>query len=103
MRVGIRWAATVTLVAMTSLAVYAQRVTEVVSRSQPLGSGHYTALPEAEPGLPAHTVYRPANLQALGSQKLPIVLWGEGGCINDGTRFRWFLSEIASQGYLVRR
>ena len=101
MRVAIRWAATVTLVAMTSLAGYAQRVTEVVSRSQPLGSGHDKAIPEAEPGLPAHTVYRPANLQAFGSQKLPIVLWGEGGCINDGTRFRWFLSEIASQGYLV--
>ena len=44
MRVAVRWAATVTLVAMTSLAGYAQRVTEVVSRSQPLGSGHYKAI-----------------------------------------------------------
>ena len=40
-------------------------------------------------------------LAALGAQKLPIVTWAEGGCINNGSRFRWFLSEIASHGYLV--
>lgn len=101
MRVIFAGAATVILVVMTTLTGYAQRVAEVVPRSQPLGSGPYKAIPEADPGLPGHTVYRPANLQALGSQTLPVVLWGEGGCINDGTRFRWFLSEIASHGYLV--
>ena len=97
-----RTLATAMLVAAMSLVADAQRVAEVMPRSQPLGSGPYKAIPEADPGLPRHTVYRPAELQAaLGSRKLPIVLWGEGGCINDGTRFRWFLSEIASHGYLV--
>jgi dienelactone hydrolase len=37
----------------------------------------------------------------LGTHKLPIVAWANGGCIDNGTRFRWFLSEIASHGYLV--
>ena len=34
-------------------------------------------------------------------KKLPIVVWGNGACINAGNRFRQFLTEIASHGYLV--
>ena len=30
-----------------------------------------------------------------------MLVWGEGGCANEGNRFRWFLSEIASHGYVV--
>ena len=30
-----------------------------------------------------------------------MVLWGNGACANGGDRFRWFLSDIASYGYLV--
>ncbi len=69
--------------------------------STPLGTGAFKAIMEVDPGLPTHTVYRPANLAALGGQKLPIVAWGNGSCANAGNRFRWFLSEIASHGYLV--
>jgi dienelactone hydrolase len=65
----------------------------------PLGSGPHRAIMEVEPGLPTHTVYRPANLAAAG--QLPVVVWGNGACANAGDRFRWFLSDIASYGYLV--
>lgn len=67
----------------------------------PLGSGPYKAIIEQDRSLPDHTIYRPADLSALGSRKLPIVAWGNGACADNGTAFRWFLSEIASYGFLV--
>jgi dienelactone hydrolase len=54
---------------------------------------------EADPGLPTHTLYHPADLAAAGT--LPLVVWGNGACWNAGNAFRWFLSDIASYGYLV--
>ena len=65
----------------------------------PLGSGRFKALMATEDGLPAHVLYYPANLKAAG--KLPVVAFGNGACINAGNRFRSFLTEIASHGYLV--
>ena len=65
----------------------------------PLGSGPLHAIMEMDPGLPTHTLYHPANLTAAGT--LPVVVWGNGACANNGDRFRWFLSDIASYGYLV--
>ncbi len=72
-----------------------------VSPSTPQGSGPFAAIMELDPGLPTHTVYRPASLAALGAQKLPIVAFGNGACLNVGNRFRYFLSEIASHGFLA--
>ncbi|MBU0994364.1 MAG: alpha/beta hydrolase [Proteobacteria bacterium] len=55
---------------------------------------------EEDPGLPNHSIYRPTDLDSV-EDKLPIVLWGEGGCILPGAAFTDFLSEIASKNYLV--
>jgi len=66
---------------------------------RPMGAGPYPAIMWADPTLPAHVLYAPADLAKAG--KLPIVTWGNGGCINAGNRFRAFLSEISSNGYLV--
>jgi dienelactone hydrolase len=71
-----------------------------VSNETPQGSGKYGAVMEADAGLPTHTVYRPASLAAVG-EKLPIVAFGNGGCVNVGNRFRYFLAEIASHGFLA--
>ena len=87
--------------AMAPAVCRAQHVSEPVSQTAALGSGAYKAIMEADPGLKGFTVYRPQNLAALRAHKLPIVVWGEGGCANEGNRFRWFLSEIASHGYVV--
>jgi dienelactone hydrolase len=70
-----------------------------ISDDTPLGSGPYRAVMEVDPGLPSHTLYHPADLAAAG--RLPVVVWGNGACANGGDRFRWFLSDIASYGYLV--
>jgi dienelactone hydrolase len=46
-------------------------------------------------------IYRPADLSKLGSTKLGILAWGNGGCAADGAGARFHLAEIASHGYLV--
>jgi hypothetical protein len=65
------------------------------------GSGPYPALKEEDRSLPEHTVYRPRDLAKLGKTRLPIVVWGNGGCAGDGAGQRLHLAEIASHGYLV--
>ena len=62
------------------------------------GSGPYPAGYETSTGLPSHTIYRP---ESLPCEKLPIFVWGEGGCSNNGTSSLPFLREIASYGFLA--
>ena len=52
---------------------------------------------EMDSGLPLHTVYMPRDMQ----EKLGIVVWGNGGCLNDGGNYRDLLSEVAARGFLV--
>ncbi len=65
------------------------------------GTGPFASVKEVDPAFPGHVVYRPADLQKLGQRKLPILLWGNGGCTDDGAAERLFLEDIASYGYLV--
>ncbi len=73
----------------------------VLPASTPLGTGSLKAIMEADAALAKHTVYRPNDMNAIGSAKLPILAWGNGACAADGNAFRLFLTEIASHGYLV--
>ena len=77
-----------------------QYITAPPPDSEVLGSGPYKATMERPRGLPTHTLYRPADMTAVKG-RLPIIAWGEGACANEGNRFRWFLSEIASHGYFI--
>jgi len=65
------------------------------------GDGAYPAIKEEMPSLPDHVVYRPADLSRLDGHKLPILVWGNGGCSADGASGRLHLAEIASHGYLA--
>jgi hypothetical protein len=56
---------------------------------------------EVDPGLPTHTIFRPSNLDGLGSVRLPVLAWANGGCANSPRGFEPFLMEIASHGFLV--
>lgn len=67
----------------------------------PLGSGPYKAIMAEEKGLSAHVAYYPSDLALLGNKKMPVVIWGNGSCLYAGNRYRQFLTEIASHGYLV--
>jgi dienelactone hydrolase len=63
------------------------------------GDGAYPAIKEEVASLPDHVVYRPADLSKLGGHKLPILVWGNGGCSADGASGRLHLAEFASHGY----
>jgi dienelactone hydrolase len=63
-------------------------------------TGPFAVVMEMDPTLPDHTVYRPADMAKVQG-KLPVVTFGNGGCINIGSLFQPLLGEIASHGYLV--
>ncbi len=63
----------------------------------PTGAGPEPAIAYSDPGLPTHTIYRPQTLSGV----YPVVLWGNGSCVNDNFGYREFLSEIASYGFIV--
>lgn len=79
----------------------ARQVAENNKLPDPSGTGRFAAMKEEVAALPKHVVYRPADLSALGDQKLGVVAWGNGGCSNDGASSRFHLLELASHGYLV--
>jgi dienelactone hydrolase len=51
---------------------------------------------------PGHVVYRPADLSPFPSKDtLPLIVWGNGGCAINSTRYGGFLTTIASHGFVV--
>jgi hypothetical protein len=74
---------------------------QMISAPMGDGTGAYPAMFEEDASLPAHVVYRPRDLASLKRQKMPVYIWGNGGCSADGTSSRNHLVEIASHGYLV--
>ena len=65
------------------------------------GSGPFPALMETDPRIAFHVIYRPADLAGLRTRKLGVLVWGNGGCRDDGASARAHLTEIASHGYLA--
>jgi hypothetical protein len=65
------------------------------------GSGPHDVVIEtnSDNGIKCGTIYRPKELK--GAEKYPILVWGEGGCSQDGLSNRAALSEIASWGYFI--
>jgi hypothetical protein len=63
------------------------------------GTGPYKAAYNADPSLPNHTIYAPKRPPT--GVKMPVLIFGNGLCLNMGTMYPNFLTEIASHGYLV--
>lgn len=53
---------------------------------------------ETDPGLPEWTIYRP---EVFDEMPHPVLAWGEGGCLKNGTLYGQWLLELASWGYIV--
>ena len=62
------------------------------------GTGGFPAVAQADPSLPTHTIYRPVTLP---KKPMPLVIWGNGACRDNGLQHAMFLRQIASRGYLV--
>lgn len=67
------------------------------------GSGLFKAIAVREKSLPDFVVYRPKDLYwaSTREKKLPILIWGNGGCVDTSIGYERMLMEIASQGYVV--
>lgn len=81
---------------------------EMIERSLPLEGaplaepGPYKITSEAALGSPGLRVFRPETLDAFPKKDtLPVMIWGNGGCAIDSTRYSGFLTTIASHGFLV--
>jgi dienelactone hydrolase len=62
------------------------------------GTGAWSAVvAEAVPDLRTHTIYHPEAM----TDALPLVVWGNGGCYDNGLAYGVFLGEVASHGYFV--
>lgn len=62
------------------------------------GSGPFPAIAESRTELPGHTVFRPVDWPHI---PLPLYVWGNGGCSNNGLSHAAYLRQIASHGYVV--
>jgi dienelactone hydrolase len=64
--------------------------------------GSYSTTGEAAFGAPRYVLHRPAALDAFPARdKMPVVVWGNGGCAIANERIGGFLGTIASHGFLV--
>jgi Chlorophyllase enzyme len=64
--------------------------------------GPYQVTSEPAFGSPGLMVVRPTNLDAFPTRDtLPVLVWGNGGCAIDTSRYTGFLSTIASHGFLA--
>jgi len=61
-------------------------------------TGKYKVVIESDPGIPSQTIYRPV----IGSEeRMPIIVWGNGGCVKMGLVMAEFLHDVASHGFLI--
>lgn len=65
------------------------------------GPNHrFAVVREGDPSLPDHTIIRPANLRAV-QFKMPIVVWGNGGCRDSNEEYHYFLTHFAAYGFFI--
>lgn len=62
------------------------------------GRGNWPAVAQSRADLRTHTLYRPVELPA---ESMPLLVWGNGGCSDNGLAHDKFLRDIASHGYIV--
>ncbi|WNH07634.1 hypothetical protein [Thalassobellus suaedae] len=92
---------TILLFVFTLRVGYAQVIkTKLIDQG---GSGNYPSIAVTEQSLPDFVVYRPENIQKAVKQqdRLPILVWANGGCMNSSIHQERLLSEIASHGYII--
>src|ERR1700733_1358952 len=64
------------------------------------GTGKYGPVAySTTPQFPGYTVYVPPKVTT--GEKLPVILWANGMCSDDGAGFSSFLLEVSSHGYII--
>ena len=91
-----RWA----LVAGAVLIVSLMPSANASAPDRPGPSNAFPIVRISAPGLPDHTLLRPAQLRDVRF-KMPIVLWGNGGCRQSNMEHNYFLTHLAAHGYFI--
>ena len=101
-------AAALLLLAGAGLAQPPGITREMIERALPVEgaplavAGPYAITSEKAFGSPGLLVFRPTSLEAFPKKDaLPVMVWGNGGCAIDTSRYSGFLTTIASHGFLV--
>jgi dienelactone hydrolase len=101
-------AAALLLHAGVSLAQPPGITREMIERALPVEgaplavAGPYAITSEKAFGSPGLLVFRPTSLEAFPKKDtLPVMVWGNGGCAIDTSRYSGFLTTIASHGFLI--
>ncbi|KAK5659963.1 hypothetical protein OQA88_13428 [Cercophora sp. LCS_1] len=84
---------------LLSLCLGTTSLAHLLPRQTSGGSGPYPAAYSTDSGLSGQTIYMPANVPA--DAKLPVIVWGVGGCSDSGTNTAEFHQDLASYGFLV--
>ncbi|MEZ5167776.1 MAG: hypothetical protein R2695_15305 [Acidimicrobiales bacterium] len=66
----------------------------------PLTSVSLPVTRERPADLPRHNVYRPSDLSSL-DRPMPVIVWGNGGCVRHDGTWRPMLERWAAAGFLV--
>src|SRR5690606_33254203 len=89
---------TASLVAAISSAVASAEGARPRQMGEPAGRGPSPAVADAWPAAPGSTVYRTSHPR---DARLPVAIWSNRACRDNGLSASHFLREIASHGYLV--
>ncbi len=67
------------------------------------GTGVFKAIAVKDSEMPDFVIYRPKDILAAytGQGGLPVLIWGNGACLDSSIDYERFLTEIASHGYIV--
>ena len=67
------------------------------------GSGPYKAVVTEDSKLEGYSIIRPSDMKAAAAAegKLPVILFGNGGCARNSFGLLDFLTEVASHGYVI--
>lgn len=63
------------------------------------GSGPFKAIAVTEAEMPDFVIYRPQDM--VFTHAMPVLIWGNGACLDSSLDYERFLTEIASHGYIV--
>ena len=93
----------IVIIALVLIAVRAEARTINRFTVEEGGSGPYKAEIVEDEELPGYSIARPADMQAAVSVEgtLPVILFGNGGCMRDSWPFHKFITELASYGYVI--
>lgn len=67
------------------------------------GSGPFKAIAVTESEMPDFVIYRPEDMDLARDRQgaMPVLIWGNGACLDSSIDYERFLTEIASHGYIV--